>query len=201
MIEKTMICVDEAINIILDHTSIIGTERVATQNALNRVLAEDVIASRHHPPWDNSAMDGYAVQWEDIKNATTDSPTALRIIGEVQAGGIFSSAVHQTEAVLIMTGAPIPKGADSVIRIEGHPGSSCGNHKTWHNRQYIGKQCVNVETPPGDNLFRFGIFQHYTIEVSGATTRQQQGGYCSNAGFVFAGLHPTGRYCQGIQSH
>ncbi len=118
MIEKTMICVDEAINIILDHTSIIGTERVATQNALNRVLAEDVIASRHHPPWDNSAMDGYAVQWEDIKNATTDSPTALRIIGEVQAGGIFSSAVHQTEAVLIMTGAPIPKGADSVIRIE-----------------------------------------------------------------------------------
>ncbi|NOX42899.1 MAG: molybdopterin molybdotransferase MoeA [Gammaproteobacteria bacterium] len=118
MIEKTIISVDEAINIIMDHTSIMGTERVPTQNALNRTLAQNVIGGRHHPPWDNSAMDGYAVQWEDIKNATPNSPTELRVIGEVQAGGMLSRAVGQSEAALIMTGAPVPNGADTVIRIE-----------------------------------------------------------------------------------
>jgi len=118
MIEKTMISVDEAINIIMDHTPVLGTERVPTQDALNRVLAEDIITSRHHPPWDNSAMDGYAVQWKDIKNASPDSPAVLHVIGEVQAGGMLSCVIGKSEAALIMTGAPVPEGADTVIRVE-----------------------------------------------------------------------------------
>lgn len=118
MIEKVMIPLEEAIEIILNNTPTTARESVQITDALHRALAEDVIAKREHPPWDNSAMDGYAVRWQDIHTATLDSPVKLKIVGEIQAGGQANRPLQEGEAIQIMTGAPTPVGADTVVPVE-----------------------------------------------------------------------------------
>jgi molybdenum cofactor synthesis domain-containing protein len=87
---------------------------VALADALNRVLAEDIVADSDLPPFDRSQMDGYAVRAED----TTEAPVRLRIVGESAAGNGWHNELKQGEAVRIMTGAPVPAGADSVQQVE-----------------------------------------------------------------------------------
>jgi molybdopterin molybdotransferase len=113
-----MISVDEALKIILDHTSATGMQRVSLLDAVGRVLGEDVHAARDHPPWDNSAMDGYAVHWEDVKSASRQNPAFLKIVEEIPAGYLPQRVVQKGEAARIMTGAPLPEGADTVVRKE-----------------------------------------------------------------------------------
>lgn len=86
--------------------------------ALGRVLAEAVVASTDLPPWDNSAMDGYAIQADDVRGAAEEAPVVLRLVGEVAAGAIADAAVTMGTAVRIATGAPIPRGADAVVPVE-----------------------------------------------------------------------------------
>ena len=93
-------------------------ERKHPLQALGQVLAEDVAAGFDIPPLDNTAMDGYAVRAEDTMGAAEASPRELRVIGEVAAGYIFAGAVGPGTAVRIMTGAPIPEGADAVVPFE-----------------------------------------------------------------------------------
>ena len=83
-------------------------------DALGLVLAEDIAADRDVPPFRNSAMDGYAVRGEDVASA----PVELRVVGEVAAGGFPDRAVGPGEAMRIMTGAPMPDGTDTVVRVE-----------------------------------------------------------------------------------
>ena len=113
-----MVQVDEAIKLVLSEVHPTAGERVPITEVLDRVLAEDIRSRREHPPWDNSAMDGYAVRWEDIRDATRGSPVGLRVVGEVRAGKMPQHPVNRGEAVQIMTGAPIPQGADGVVRVE-----------------------------------------------------------------------------------
>ena len=95
------------------------TEEVALDQALGRVLAEDVRAGATLPPWDNSAMDGYAVRGADVQGASETRPSVLRVVGEVRAGGGAEGLrVGPGQAVRIMTGGPLPGGADSVVRVE-----------------------------------------------------------------------------------
>ncbi|MGE0475028.1 MAG: molybdopterin molybdotransferase MoeA, partial [Nitrospirales bacterium] len=110
---------EQAQEIVLNAAMVLGCEKVSLLDALGRVLGEDIIAPRDNPPWDNSAMDGFAVRWADIKQdyAITKIPE-LRIIEEVQAGGVATKTVGQGEAIRIMTGAPMPDGADTVVRVE-----------------------------------------------------------------------------------
>lgn len=89
-----------------------GWERVPVRNALNRVLSEDVIAPCCVPAHDNSAMDGYAVRFADL---SASAETALHVVGTAFAGKPFSGIVGAGQAVRIMTGAPIPQGADTVV--------------------------------------------------------------------------------------
>ena len=110
--------VEEALKTVLDSTKVFGTERISIQDAHGRVLAEDVSSGLFHPPWDNSAMDGFAVRWDDIKNASKESGVQLRIVGDVRAGIMPDKPVKKGEAIRIMTGAPVPDGADSVVRVE-----------------------------------------------------------------------------------
>ncbi|MCC6544872.1 MAG: molybdopterin molybdotransferase MoeA [Nitrospirae bacterium] len=110
--------VEEALKTVLDSTKVLGTERIAIQDAHERVLAEDVTSGLFHPPWDNSAMDGFAVRWNDIKNASKESGVQLVIVGDVRAGIMPDKPVKKGEAIRIMTGAPVPDGADSVVRVE-----------------------------------------------------------------------------------
>jgi molybdopterin molybdotransferase len=91
---------------------------VPLPEALGLTLARDVVAPFPVPLWDNSAMDGYAVRWEDIRGASPSSPRLLRVIGKVAAGEAPTFPVLPATAVRIMTGAPIPPGADTVVPFE-----------------------------------------------------------------------------------
>src|SRR5437762_3593301 len=110
---------EDALKIVLDTVPVLGIEKINLLDALGRVLAEDIIADRDNPPWDNSAMDGFAVRYQDIKqDHAVTAPTILKVIEDVPAGRFASKAVGAGEAIRIMTGAAIPQGADTVLKIE-----------------------------------------------------------------------------------
>ncbi len=108
-----MIPVPDAIQIVLGAVAPLPPERVPIMEARGRVLAEDVRAPRDLPPHDNSAMDGYAVRHADVAPGTT-----LRVVEAIPAGSVASRALEQGQAAKIMTGAPIPPGADTVVPVE-----------------------------------------------------------------------------------
>jgi molybdopterin molybdotransferase len=113
-----MLSVEEARERILAHMRPLPAERVALTEALGRLLAEDAVAHDDLPPFANSAMDGYALRSEDAAGASPQSPRELRLAGEVPAGSVFEGVVGPGEAVRILTGAPLPAGADAVLQQE-----------------------------------------------------------------------------------
>jgi molybdopterin molybdotransferase len=113
-----LITVEQAREAILAHFSRLPTEPVSLWEAPGRVLAIDVVAAHDVPPFRNSAMDGYAVQASDTWGAAPASPAVLQVLGEVAAGDDGTLSVVPGQAVRIMTGAPVPAGADAVIRFE-----------------------------------------------------------------------------------
>ena len=115
-----MLSVDQALEIILSSTAVKEqSEKTDIFNCPGRTLFNDVQAGFNVPSKDNSAMDGYAVLTEDICSAGTETPVSLKIIDEVQAGYEFKGDKLQSgNAIRIMTGAPVPEGADSVIPFE-----------------------------------------------------------------------------------
>ncbi|HEY8470699.1 MAG TPA: gephyrin-like molybdotransferase Glp [Longimicrobiales bacterium] len=110
--------VREAVQRILAAATPLGAERVALAEASGRTLAEDVWSTVDHPPWDNAAMDGFAVRAADVRGATPDAPALLEVIESVPAGRFPTRAVGPGQATRVMTGAPVPEGADSVVRLE-----------------------------------------------------------------------------------
>ncbi len=109
-----MISVAEAINIIRQQTQVLGVEQAELRQALGRVLAQDVVADSDLPPFNRAQMDGYAVRAEETRPA----PVRLRIAGESAAGRGWHEQLEEGHAVRIMTGAPVPEGADSVQQVE-----------------------------------------------------------------------------------
>ena len=110
---------EEAQRIVLDATPTLGLEKISILDALDRVLGEDIVAERDNPPWDNSAMDGFAVRWDDIKQEhAIPKPVTLTVIEDVPAGKMPSKTVSEGQAIRIMTGAPIPQGTDTVLKVE-----------------------------------------------------------------------------------
>ncbi len=106
--------VDEALDRVLARIAPLEPTEVALLDALGAVLADDATADRDVPPFRNSAMDGYAVRGADVKQ----SGVRLRVVGTVAAGSVPVRAVGAGEAMRIMTGAPMPDGADTVVRVE-----------------------------------------------------------------------------------
>jgi len=106
-----MISVEEALQVILGTVRILGLERLSIVNGLGRVLGEDIYAPYPIPPWDNSAMDGYAVIHEDVKSASRENPAKLRVIADLPAGYTTEKELARGEAIRIMTGAPLPAGS------------------------------------------------------------------------------------------
>jgi molybdopterin molybdotransferase len=113
-----MLSVVEARDIILSRVQTVGTEQVDLFSALGRVLDEEVRVTRNQPPWDNSAMDGYAVRAADMQGASPASPVVLEIVEHLRAGYRARRSVGPGQAVHIMTGAPLPAGADTIVRAE-----------------------------------------------------------------------------------
>jgi len=138
--------VSDAQACILGHVSLNDTELVPLHESLNRVLAGDVNANRNHPPYDVSAMDGYAVCFDDIVRATRDTPVSLTVVEDIRAGQMPQMKVLQGRAARIMTGAPTPEGIDTVIRVEDT--EEYGDHVSILSPP---KQGANIR-PLGENL-------------------------------------------------
>ncbi|MBI5438894.1 MAG: molybdopterin molybdotransferase MoeA [Nitrosomonadales bacterium] len=107
---------------VLETIKLLGTENVKLEQALGCVLAGDICANRDIPPYDVSAMDGYAVRSSDLANA----PVSLVIIEDIKAGDMPTRTIHAGQCARIMTGAPMPEGADAVIRVEDTQAVSAG---------------------------------------------------------------------------
>ena len=111
---ERLLTVDEALDRILAGVPSMAAHELPLLEALGAVLAEDARADHDVPPFTNSAMDGYAVRGEDVLSA----PARLRVVGDIAAGASPTRAVARGEAIRIMTGAPMPEGADTVVRVE-----------------------------------------------------------------------------------
>jgi len=141
-----MISVERALEKIISYVHVLDEEERPIPDSLGQVLAEDIYSDINVPPLDNTAMDGYAVRSEDIGKASQQSPRFLRVIDTVPAGSISRRKVEPGTAIRIMTGAPIPKGADTVIPFEctnedkrreslGEIGILCGAEVGWNIRR------------------------------------------------------------------
>ncbi|MBI3567695.1 MAG: molybdopterin molybdotransferase MoeA [Gemmatimonadetes bacterium] len=110
----TQLTVADAVERVLRDVPVLEAEEVPLRGAHGLVLAADVVSPITLPPWNNSAMDGYAVHAADLASL----PTTLPVLETVRAGGIATQPLPRGHAIRIMTGAPVPEGADSVVRIE-----------------------------------------------------------------------------------
>jgi molybdopterin molybdotransferase len=126
-------------------------ERIELAEAAGRVLAESLAADRDAPPFDRSMRDGYAARAADL-------PGTLAVIGEVRAGKVYHGSVGERQAVEIMTGAPVPDGADAVVMLE-------------HARRRNGEVEIDVEAQTGQNISRQGSEARAGDVVAGAGVR------------------------------
>jgi molybdopterin molybdotransferase len=115
---KMKIPLEEAQSLLETYCGSAGTERVSLLEAHGRVLAQDITAPINQPPFDRSPLDGYALRAEDSVGASKERPVRLKVIEEVFAGGFPQKEVKERTATRIMTGAPIPKGANCILRQE-----------------------------------------------------------------------------------
>ena len=135
--------VGEAQDRILEATPRLGDETIPAFEAAGRVLAEPIDSTRRHPPADSSAMDGYALRREDVSKASAESPVSLPVVFEVPAGGHGARPLAPGEAARIFTGAPLPEGADAVVRQED-------------TRAGKGRVEIRVSPSPGEHVRRAG---------------------------------------------
>ncbi|PYS90946.1 MAG: molybdopterin molybdenumtransferase MoeA [Acidobacteria bacterium] len=154
MTQTTLLPVPEAIRIVQTQTARLEPEQIALASARGRVLAADVIADSDLPPFDRALMDGYAVRAQD----TTDVPVRLRIVGEAAAGRGWRGVLQAGEAVRIMTGAPVPIGADSVQQVEVtrelEGGAAVEIDKPTQHGQFITRRATEIKR--GEIVLRAG---------------------------------------------
>lgn len=152
-----MISVEEAQKIILAEIRVMGAERVSLGLSLGRTLSEEVRSPLDHPPWDTSAMDGYAVRWNDTAGASRESARRLKIIEEIPAGAMPQKKVQPGDASKIMTGAPMPKGADAVVKVEEteRNGDQVRIFEAADEGDFVRKKGEAIRT--GDQILKQGI--------------------------------------------
>lgn len=118
MTTQEYLTVADALALVLDGIDVLLAEEVPLTDALGRVLAQPLVAEDSLPPFANSSMDGYALRAADVSGAGKDEPVSLRVVGEVAAGQVPDVTVEEGTSARIMTGAPLPPGADAVIPVE-----------------------------------------------------------------------------------
>ncbi len=138
MAQAEYLTVQEALAAVLDGVSVLAAERVALPEALGRVLAEPVTARDSLPPFANSAMDGYALRAAD----TAVVPVTLQVIGDVAAGTVPDVTVTPGTAARIMTGAPLPNGADAVVPVED-------TDEVWRSRERPLPETIQIRRAVG----------------------------------------------------
>lgn len=152
-----MISVEEAQKIILAEIRRIGTERVPLSQSLGRTLSEEIFSPLDHPPWVTSAMDGYAVHYADTAGASRSTPRQLTIIEEIPAGTMPQKTVQPGQASKIMTGSPVPQGADAIVKVEEteRHGDQVRIFEAADNGDFIRNKGEAIRT--GDLILKKGI--------------------------------------------
>ncbi len=172
-----MISVEEALEKVLGCVDILEAEETPLLESMGQVLAEDIISHIDIPPLDNAAMDGYALKAGDTLGASGQSPRILRVIDTVIAGSISQREVTPGTAIRIMTGAPVPGGADSVIRFEDTDEA---------RRQGSGTNKIGIlcEVKHGLNIRRAGedIARGATVLKKGTVLRPAEVGVLASLG-------------------
>ncbi len=155
----SFVSVETALQIMLDSVTTVGHERVHLLEAAGRILYEDIRSDINIPPFDNSAMDGYAVRSTDTKWSSATTPVPFMVAGEIQAGGGLKDRIlAKGTAIRIMTGAPVPEGADAVIPVEftvedGHQGRMLA-YKELKTHENI--RCAGEDVTAGQTVLKRG---------------------------------------------
>jgi molybdopterin molybdotransferase len=181
-----LVSVEDALSRILAHIVPLEPEDAPLLDALGRVLTDDVVADCDVPPFDNSAMDGYAVVAADTRSL----PASLHVIGELAAGDSPEAlSVDAGSAVRIMTGAPIPPGANAVVRFEET--SEAGPAATQRKPAQTGSVTVLASVQPGDNVRRAGedVARGSVVLAAGSLIRAQEIGVLAALGRARARVH------------
>lgn len=171
-----MISVEQALQKVLGYVKPLETEEKPILGALGQVLAEDIVATGDVPPKDNAAMDGYALRADDIRGAGPVSPRILKVIATVAAGSVARKKVTPGAAIRIMTGAPVPEGADAVVRFEDTDETA--------RKGVTGEIGVLTGLPAGSNIRRAGedIARNSTVLTKGTVLRPQEIGVLASVG-------------------
>ena len=179
MSELEYLTVQEALTAVLAGVSVLPAEQVPLLGGLGRVLAQSVVAQDSLPPFANSSMDGYALIASDLPGATSQNPVTLQVVGDVAAGAMPNVTVSSGTAVRIMTGAPLPSGADAVVPVED-------TDEAWRDRERpLPKQIqVSRAVKSGDYIRHPGedIESGQTILEQGHILRPQEVGILASLG-------------------
>lgn len=166
-----LLSVEQAQERVLAKFGVLGPECVPILQALGRALTEDIVADSDVPPLANSAMDGYALRAEAARGASLVQPVRLRVVAQAPAGQLLARHVGEREAVRIMTGAPIPPGADTVVRFE-----DTRSEGEWVEILVAAPQGSNVRCA-GEDVHRGQVVLH-----AGCVLRPQEIGMLASVG-------------------
>jgi molybdopterin molybdotransferase len=174
-----MISVEEALDKVLSYVEVLKPERKPILDCMGQVVAEDVYSTIDIPPLDNSAMDGFALRAEDTHGASESSPRCLAVVAEVAAGSMPTKEVGPGTAIRIMTGAPMPEGADAVVKFEDT--DEVSRKSSTKDLSQIGILC---EAKKGLNVRRRGedVARGKLVLQEGTVLRPQEIGVLASMG-------------------
>lgn len=144
--------VDKALELILAEIQRCSSETVRIQDAVGRILADDVMANINLPPFPASAMDGFALRSADVAGADRNNPMTLKIVEDIPAGKAPQKTLQSGEAARIMTGAPVPEGADTVVPVEQTDGKWDDGHLPETVQVYQAVAAGEHVRPVGENI-------------------------------------------------
>ena len=184
-----MISVEEALAEILSHVRPLSLESIPILESLGLVLGEEIVSDVDIPPFNNSGMDGFALRSDDVAQATGNVPTRLEVVDTVAAGYVSASRVESGHAIRIMTGAPIPEGADAVVPIE----DTGDAHRAKEERLAAPVSEIEVYVPvkAGDNVRFAGedVRRGEAVLEPGRVIRPQEVGVLASVGRTTVRVH------------
>jgi len=184
-----LISVEEALAEILSHVRPLSLESIPILESLGLVLGEEIVSDVDIPPFNNSGMDGFALRSDDVAQATGNVPTRLEVVDTVAAGYVSASRVESGHAIRIMTGAPIPEGADAVVPIE----DTGDAHRAKEERLAAPVSEIEVYVPvkAGDNVRFAGedVRRGEAVLEPGRVIRPQEVGVLASVGRTTVRVH------------
>ncbi len=181
-----MLSVEEARQRLLSDLVPLESESVDLEESLGRVLAQEVVAGTNLPPFDNSAMDGFAVRAADVQSASTEDPIVLKVSGDVPAGSVEVRELAIGTAMRIMTGARIPSGADAVVPVE-----QTSTSEPMAGQQLPARIDILSAVEPGDHVRRVGtdVESGYRVVAAGVRLRPPHVGMLASLGVSQVRVH------------